>query len=430
MKVTKTLAVSTALLMGALGLTACSGSSDDAGGSDGGAVELTFWHNSTTGDGKAYWESTAAAFEEANPDVSITVQSIQNEDMDGKLQTALNSGDAPDIFMARGGGKLADVVEAGQVMDLTDVISDETRTAVGDAALSAFTVDGKVYGMPTAVLPGGMYYSKDLFAQAGIDAPPTTFAELDDAVTKLKAAGVSPIALGAKDAWPAAHWYYFFALRACSQETIAGAGDLSFEDPCWTEAGEAFADFAGTEPFNNGFLTTSAQQGAGSSAGLLATHQAAMELMGAWNPGVIAGFTPDEQPLADLGWFPFPAVDGGEGDPTAMMGGVDGYACHVDAPTECADFLNFFMQKEYQEGYAEAFVTLPASKDAQGVVTDPALQEVLAAYNDAAYVSVWMDTLLGQNVGNALNGAVVEMLAGNGDAESIVDAVTAAAAKE
>ena len=47
-------------------------------------------------------------------------------------------------------------------------------------------------------------------------------------------------------------------------------------------------DFAATEPFNQGFLTTPAQQGATSSAGLLANDQAAMELMGAWNPGVIA----------------------------------------------------------------------------------------------------------------------------------------------
>ena len=64
------------------------------------------------------------------------------------------------------------------------------------------------------------------------------------------------------------------------------------------------------------------------------------------------------------------------------------------------------------------------------MVTDPALQEVLAAYDDAAYVSVWLDTLFGQNVGNALNGAVVEMLAGDGDAASIVSAVNDAAAKE
>ena len=91
--------------------------------------------------------------------------------------------------------------------------------------------------------------------------------------------------------------------------------DPSFDDPCWLKAGQDLADFAATEPFNDGFLTTSAQQGAGSSAGLVANHKAAMELMGAWDPGVIASLTPDEKPLADLGWFPFPAVDGGAGGP-------------------------------------------------------------------------------------------------------------------
>jgi multiple sugar transport system substrate-binding protein/raffinose/stachyose/melibiose transport system substrate-binding protein len=63
-------------------------------------------------------------------------------------------------------------------------------------------------------------------------------------------------------------------------------------------------------------------------------------------------------------------------------------------------------------------------------VTDPALKSVLEAYNEAPYVSVWLDTLYGQNVGNALNASVVEMLAGDGDPQSIVDAVNSAAAME
>lgn len=428
MNIRKTLALTSALALAA-GLTACA--ADSPGGDADGDVTMTFWHNSTTGEGKAYWEETVAAFEEANPGVTIEIQAIQNEEMDGKLQTALNSGDAPDIFMARGGGKLADVVAAGQVMDLTDSIDDATRTAVGDAGFSAFTIEDKVYGMPTAILPGGIYYSGDQFAEAGIDTPPTTMAELDDAVEALKGIGTQPIALGAKDAWPAAHWYYFFALRECSQEVMAEAADTRmFDDECWTRAGEDLQAFAETEPFNDGFLTTSAQQGAGSSAGLLANGQAAMELMGAWQPGVVASLTPDEQPLADLEWFPFPAVEGGEGDPSAMMGGVDGFSCWAQAPKEqCTAFLNFFMQKEHQEGYANAFHTLPASQEAQGVVTEPALQQVLEAYNEAAYVSVWLDTLFGQNIGNALNVGVVDMLAGQGSPEAIVEAVNAAAAK-
>ncbi len=442
MKPRKTLAAVAALVVSVAGLAACSsdggstgdgdGGAGDGGNSDDGAVDvqMTFWHNSTTGPGKAYWDETVQMFEDANPGVTIEVQSIQNEDMDGKLQTALNSGDAPDIFMSRGGGKLADVVEAGLAMDLTDLVTDEVSTAVGEGVLNAFSIDGKLYGMPTAVLPGGLFYSQDLFDAAGISGTPANFDELNDAVAKLKDSGVAPIALGGKDAWPAAHWFYFFALRTCSQDVMnEAASTRDFQDDCWLEAGKNLQAFAETEPFNEGFLTTSAQQGAGSSAGLLANHQAAMELMGAWDPGVIASLTPDEQPLPDLSWFPFPAVEGGEGDPTAMMGGVDGYSCHVDSPSQCADFLNFFMSQERQEAYAEAFVTIPANKDSQGVVTDPALQEILKAYNDAAYVVVWLDTMFGQNIGNALNAGVVEMLAGSGTPEDIVKAVNDAAAR-
>lgn len=410
------------------GLSACG---SDSGATEDGDVTMTFWHNSTTGAGKAHWEKTVAAFQEANPGVKIEIQSVQNEEMDGKLQTALNSGDAPDIFMARGGGKLADVVAAGQAMDITDSIDDATRAAVPEGVLKAFEVDGKIYGMPTAVLPGGIFYSQDLLTEAGVDAAPTTMDELDSAVDKLKTAGIAPVAVGAKDAWPAAHWYYFFALRSCSQDTMNEAAESKkFDDECWLEAGKEMEAFVETEPFNDGFLTTSAQQGAGSSAGLLANHKAAMELMGAWNPGVIASLTPDQEPLADLDWFPFPAVDGGDGAEGAMMGGVDGFTCSAQAPQEeCTAFLNFFMQQEYQEDYADAFQTLPANQDAQEAVTDPALQSILQAYNDAPYVTVWLDTLFGQNVGNALNKGVVDMLAGQGSAEDIVSAVNDAAAK-
>lgn len=442
MKTRKLVALTAAMAMGVVGLAACdsstsSSSSSSAAGGDsssaaggGEQVTLTFWHNSTTGEGKAYWDEVAAAFSKANPNVKMDVQSIQNEDMDGKLQTALNAGDAPDIFMARGGGKLADIVKAGQVMDLSSSISADSKKAVGDGVLQAFTIDGKLYGMPTAVLPGGIYYSKDLFKQAGIESTPKDFKELNEDVTKLKAAGVAPIALGGKAGWPAAHWYYFFALRACSQDVMSKAAQTrTFEDGCWKKAGEDLQAFVKTEPFNDGFLTTEAQQGAGSSAGLIANHKAAMELMGAWDPGVIASLTPDTKPLPDLGWFPFPATDGGKGDPTAMMGGVDGYSCWVKAPKECTDFLNFFMQKEWQEKYAQAFHTLPASKDAQGVVEESALKDVLAAYNKSAYTVVWIDTMFGQNIGNALNAAVVDIFAGKGSPDAIVKAVNDAAAK-
>ncbi|WP_311258666.1 extracellular solute-binding protein [Microbacterium sp. WCS2018Hpa-9] len=417
-----------AMAVGALALSGCT--ADSSGTGDGGDTSMTLWHNSTTGPGVEFWEQTVADFEKDNPGVTIDIQSIQNEDLDGKLQTALNSGDAPDIFLQRGGGKMAAMVKAGQLKDLTDAISGPAAEEIPDASYGANSLDGKIYAMPVAVLPGGLFYSQDLFDQAGITENPTTLDELEEATVALKGAGIDPIALGAKDAWPAAHWYYWLALRECSSDTLAKAADeMDFTDECWVRAGEDLKEFAETEPFNSGFLTTPAQQGAGSSAGLIANHQAAMELMGAWNPGVIGSLTPDEKPLADLGWFPFPEVDGGDGEPGSMMGGVDGYSCSVDAPDACVDFLNYIGTSDVQTAYYKAFNAPPVNTVAQEAVTEPYLQTILEAYNAAPYATQWLDTVYGQNVGNALNVAVVDLLAGNSSAEDLVKAVQDAAAK-
>src|SRR5674476_775205 len=61
----------------ALVLAGCSGATPTPATSSG-PVTMTFWHNSTTGDGKKYWEDTVAAFEKANPNVTINIQAIQN----------------------------------------------------------------------------------------------------------------------------------------------------------------------------------------------------------------------------------------------------------------------------------------------------------------------------------------------------------------
>ncbi|RZS90027.1 carbohydrate ABC transporter substrate-binding protein (CUT1 family) [Motilibacter rhizosphaerae] len=410
---------------------AASGAAGGSGGGSGKSVTLTFWHNSTTGAGKAFWDKTAADFTAAHPNVKIKVQAIQNEDLDGKLQTALNAGSGPDIFLQRGGGKMAAMAKAGQLMDITGVITDATKKVIPDAALAANSIDGKTYAMPVAVLPGGFWYSKDVFKKAGITTNPTTVAELQADVQKIKGAGTSAIALGAKDAWPAAHWYYFFALRECSPDTLSkAASSMTFDDPCWLKAGQDLQSFAATKPYNPGFLTTSAQQGAGSSAGLVANHKAAMELMGAWDPGVIGSLTPDKKPLADLDWFPFPEVSGGQGKPGSILGGIDGYSCSAKADKQaCGDFMNYIATTPVQEGYYKAFAAPPVNTEAQAVVTEPYLKNVVKAYSSAPFVSEWLDTVYGQNVGNALNVAVVDLLAGKTDPAGVVKAVSAAAKK-
>ena len=117
------------------------------------------------------------------------------------------------------------MVNAGQLQALN--LTDTDKANVGAGALAGDSINGKVYAMPLDTQPEGIYYSKDLFPQAGITSPPTTMDELEADVAKLKAINVAPIAVGAKDAWPAAHWYYNFALRECSQATMTTHGRAS-----------------------------------------------------------------------------------------------------------------------------------------------------------------------------------------------------------
>jgi raffinose/stachyose/melibiose transport system substrate-binding protein len=433
MKKTRAAAIAALGLGVALAASACSsggssGVSSGGGSSSGGNVTMTFWTNATPGPGLVFMQNSVKSFDAAHPGVTIKLQAIQNEDYDGKLQTALASNTAPDIFFQRGGGKMLAMVNANQVAPLTLTAADQAN--VSAAALAGETLNGKIYAIPLDQQPEGIYYSKDLFKQAGITSTPTTIPELEADVAKLKAINVAPIAVGAKDAWPAAHWYYNFALRECSQATMnAAATSLKFTDPCWTKAGNDLEAFLKTGPFQTGFLTTAAQVGAGSSAGLVANHKAGMELMGAWDPGVIETLTPNQKPLPDLGWFPFPAVPGGAGDPSAMMGGIDGYSVSQNAPKEAFEFLEYLVTTPEQQAYATAFITLPVNKAAQSVVTDSVSVSALQALNKAGYTMQFLDTQYGQNVGNAMNAAVVNLLAGKGTAAGIVSATSEAAAK-
>lgn len=414
----------TGLAAGALAGCSGGGSPEESGGD----VTLTWWHNATSGPLPAVWEEVAAEFEAAHPGVKVEQTGYQNEDLQRTLiPNALASGDGPDLFQVWPGGEIRDQVANDYLMPLDDVIGD-TIDSVG-ATVGPWQVDGKTYGIPFTFGIEGFWYNQDLFAQAGIDAPPTTLDELGDDVAKLKDAGITPIAVGAGDKWPAAHWWYQFALHSCSPDTIrTAAADFDFSDECWVDAGSELEDFIGTGPFQEGFLGTPAQTGAGSSAGLVANGQAAMELMGHWNAGVIGGLTADEQVPEFLGWFPFPAIEGAAGDAKAALGGGDGFACAKDAPKECADLLAFIMSPEIQEKFAASGSGIPTVASAQAALEDPNLKMVAEGLAEASFVQLWFDTEFGTTVGNAMNEGIVNLFAGAGTPEDIVTKMQDAAA--
>ena len=395
----------------------------------GGKVTLTWWHNATADPLKGLWASVAKDFEKLHPNVTVKVTGYQNEDLQRTLiPNALRSGNPPDLFQAWGGGEIVDQVAAGYVKDISADVKPEL-SAIGPTA-SGWQVNGKTYGLPFSYGIEGFWYNKDLFKQAGIDAPPTTLDELNSDVTKLKGAGIVPIAVGAGDKWPAAHWWYNFALKDCTPAVLKAATSKHvFTDKCFVQAGDDLKTFIATNPFQDGFLATPAQTGAGSSAGLVANGKAAMELMGHWDPGVMSGLTADKKVPPFLGWFNFPGIPGSAGDPTAALGGGDGFACAKKAPPECVELLKYIVSVDVQKKFGASGAGLPVTKGSESSVTDPNLVEVLNGKNKASYVQLWLDTSYGANIAGAMNDGIVNLFAGKGTPQDIVKAMQAAAAE-
>jgi len=407
-------------------LAACTGGGGDSSSADG-DVTLTWWHNATNGPLPDVWEEVATEFEAANPGVTVEQTGYQNEELQRTLiPNALAAGDPPDLFQVWPGGELRDQVSNEYLMPLDDLIPD-TIESVGATAYP-WQVDGTTYAIPFTFGIEGFWYNKDQFEQAGVETPET----LDDLVTAvgtLREAGFTPIAVGAGAGWPAAHWWYQFAMKSCSPETLeAAVSEFDFSDPCWVEAGEQLQEFIGIEPFQEGYLGTVPQEGAGSSAGMIANGQAAMELMGAWNVGTIGGLAPNEEVPEFLGWFPFPAIEGSAGDPSAALGGGDGFGCSATAPPECADLLAYIMSEDVQKRFAESGSGIPTVPAAVSAVEDPNLLLVAEAGSESSLVQIWLDTAFGTTVGNAMNEGIVNLFAGNGSPEDVVTRMQDAAA--
>jgi raffinose/stachyose/melibiose transport system substrate-binding protein len=390
-------------------------------------VTLQMWTNATADPLKGIFQKAADDYHAAHSDVTIQITPIQNEQFTTKIPLALSSDNPPDIYFNQGAHLLADQSQSGKVADITD----STKSWIGDVGTAAgnWTVDGKQMGIPYTMHVVGFWYRKDLFEQAGITGTPATMKDLNDDIAKLKAKGIAPIALGGKDRWPDAFYYDIFALRLCDKDTMKtqmAAGKL--EDKCFTDAGQATLDFVKSAPFQDGFNGTPAQQGPGSSAGLVANGKAAMELQGTWDLGVMTGLT-DDKSLADkIGWFPFPAVEGGKGDPTAALGGGDGFACTTNAHVDmCADFLHFLSSKDIQESMIKAgVITIPVVAAASEAIALPVLQQVVDFNGKAAYVQTYFDLALTTAQGQALDDAAANLFGGQGGATAVADAVNAA----
>ncbi|MFC7381219.1 extracellular solute-binding protein [Sphaerisporangium rhizosphaerae] len=421
------LAATAALLAGG-----CGGQTNTGGAATGtasaGKVTVEWWNISTTEPMKSFYAQKVKEYQTAHPNVTIKNVPIENEAFKAKLATVTQSGKTPDVYTTWGGGVLKQQIDAGLVKDL----SSEAATWIADftpASLAAYQFDQKTYAIPQDIGMVGFWYNKDLFKKAGIAAAPATWTEFIDAVKKLKAAGVTPIALAGKEKWPGHYYWAYLAMRIAGLDALKQAAvDHDFNKPDFVAAGQKLKELADLQPFQKGYLGAAYSTPDGQAA-LMGNGKTAMELMGQWAPTVEKDAS--KKDLGDkLGFFTFPSVDGGKGSATDAFGGGGGYAVGVNAPPAAVDFLKFLSSKDVHAAAVETGGIQPVLKGEESVVKDPNLAVVAKTLASASGFQLYLDQAYPPAVGQEVNDSVAALIAGSKTPEQVTQAVTETAKSE
>src|SRR5271154_2959693 len=378
-------------------------------------THVTVLHVSEVAAQKAIWDQIASDYNAAHPGVKVEFKYLENEAFKAKLPTMLQADESrPDLFYSWSGGVMQAQDKAGFLKDITkDVASWESE--LSPTAVDAFKVDGKVVGVPFEVGEVAFYYNKKLFEKAGVKAEEIkSWDDFLGAVKKLKAAGITPIVVGAGEKWPMHFYYSYLVMRIGGETALADAKagkDGGFKNATFVEAGKRLRELAALEPFQPGYLSTKHTE----SAGIFGDGKAAMDLMGQWllamqGPNSVSG---KGLPAEDIGILSFPTLPGGKGKPTDTLGGINGWLVTKTAPPEAIDFLKYFSQAKYAKDAAATAAYIPVVKGSEAFIVDPLIKHLAQD--------------LGPSVGRVVNDISVAVAAGEMKPEAAAAAIQEAA---
>jgi multiple sugar transport system substrate-binding protein len=176
----------------ALALTACGfGGGSGTGGSGGepaaGSTQLTLLVPSYADGTKGRWEKIISDFQAANPDIQVALEVQSWDNINDVVRTKVQGDQAPDILNIDAYSGFA---QDDLLYPATDIASPQTIADLQPSFVQNATLNGTQQAMPLIASTRTLFYNTDLFAQAGIAAPPTTWAELQSAAEKIQALGL------------------------------------------------------------------------------------------------------------------------------------------------------------------------------------------------------------------------------------------------
>lgn len=203
-------------------ITGCGSSSkdtskSDSGKSKGGKVVLNVINYHVGTDYAAdYYKYLFDAFKKTDEgkNVEFNFEEIPTTDaFNQKIKLLISSGDLPDIVLNGGNNITALAAKSGKVTDITEYLDKdpEWKAMFSDQDLEFNSYEGKVYGIPVSKEISYIYYNKDLFKKAGLEAPDVAYETWDDfykACDTLKSKNITPVSMDTADlGWLSNLWY-------------------------------------------------------------------------------------------------------------------------------------------------------------------------------------------------------------------------------
>jgi multiple sugar transport system substrate-binding protein len=373
-------------------------------------ASITYWHTMSDPETEQL-ENVIAAFEAANPNITVETTRYAYNDFKPALLTAIAGGEGPDTARMDIAW-VSEFADQGALMQLDGVMPGFEDIAAGTfpGPLSTNYWQGHYYGLPQNTNTQVLLWNKEVFAAGGATAPATLDEFAQVACDLTEGEEQYGYALGGTYFWAPAPIFYAMGGEIVDEEITTASGYVN-----GPESVEAFTML--TDLFNQGCISPNLLGGGIGTADGHATGLYAMIIDGPWMVDIYKGNYPD----FEVNFAPIPT--GPDGTTSSVVGGED---LVVFEGTEYADasmkWAAFLLSEESQKMMAEVGV-IPTLSSLIGDASMPDYFDVFLKQLETAQARVphpkWSD------MDGAINNAFQRMLRGEQTVQEALDQAAA-----
>ena len=382
------------------------------------AEEVTISHYFSDEFGKENMGRVFDSFADATG-YTMKESPVGHEDFKTDILVRGASNTLPDVFSYWAGARVQFVVDSEDLSTIDDMwaregLDDVVAKAVAD---SATLYNGHRYLIPMQYHYAGMFFNKAVLASAGITDAPASLEELLAACETLKGMGITPIALGSKNRWPAQFWLDYLILNTAGPEfrNALMDGSASYDSDEVKNAVSIWMDMV-----EKGYFTANANADTWTDASdKVASGEAAMTLMGTWITGYWNGngFMAD----VDYDFFPFPTIN--PEVPVSVVGPIDGLVVSANVANRAGAeaFLSFFISDiDTQVEWTKAVGAVSANVNVDPSVYNALIQRVVQTVDGASNFAFNYDLATPPPVAEVGLSMFQELMNDPGDYEAIL----------